>query len=408
MISVIINGICGQMGRAVYAAIQAQSGAFSAVAGVDPFDCPTTFACPIYKTIDEVQEKADVIIDFSIPASTPDILRYALEKKTPIVIGTTGLGERELKLLRSASDRIPVFQTGNMSLGVNLQVELVQLAASTLGASFDVEIIETHHRKKVDSPSGTALMLANAVASISPEDEEFVFGRHEKNKRRTDNEIGIHSVRGGTVVGEHQVQFIGNDEIIEISHRAFSKQVFAQGALRAARFLATKQTGLYNMKNVFSEHEGASRLFSLDNQAVVIIRSFAKEDAFASRVFDVIASHGVFVDMIACSEPDEQSLSIGFSLNEADLSEALNAINELTRNGYGCTIRTKDDLSKLTLEGSGMALQHGVASQLFSTLRKEGIHIWLITTSETRIEFCVESIHAVRAADAIRQQFHIG
>ncbi len=408
MISVIINGICGQMGRAVYAAIQAQNGAFSAVAGVDPFDCTTTFSCPVYKTLDEVQEKADVIIDFSIPATTPDILRYALEKKTPVVIGTTGLGERELKLLRSASDRIPVFQTGNMSLGVNLQVELVQLAASTLGASFDVEIIETHHRKKVDSPSGTALMLANAVASISPEDEEFVYGRHEKNKRRTDNEIGIHSVRGGTVVGEHQVQFIGNDEIIEISHRAFSKQVFAQGALRAARFLASKQSGLYNMKNVFSEHEGASRLFSLENQAVVIIRSFAKEDAFASRVFDVIANHGVFVDMIACSEPDEQSLSIGFSLNETDLSEALNAINELTRNGYGCTIRTKDDLSKLTLEGSGMALQHGVASQLFSTLRKEGIHIWLITTSETRIEFCVESIHAIRAADAIRQQFHIG
>jgi len=408
MISVIINGICGQMGRAVYAAIQAQSGAFSAVAGVDPFDCTSTFACPVYKTLDEVQETADVIIDFSIPATTPEILRYALEKKTPVVIGTTGLGERELKLLRSASDRIPVFQTGNMSLGVNLQVELVQLAASTLGASFDVEIIETHHRKKVDSPSGTALMLANAVASISPEDEEFVYGRHEKNKRRSDNEIGIHSVRGGTVVGEHQVQFIGNDEIIEISHRAFSKQVFAQGALRAARFLASKQTGLYNMKNVFSEHEGASRLFSLENQAVVIIRSFAKEDAFASRVFDVIANHGVFVDMIACSEPDEQSLSIGFSLNETDLSEALNAINELTRNGYGCTIRTKDDLSKLTLEGSGMALQHGVASQLFSTLRKEGIHIWLITTSETRIEFCVESIHAIRAADAIRQQFHIG
>ena len=408
MISVIINGICGQMGRAVYAAIQAQNGAFSAVAGVDPFDCTTTFACPVYKTLDEVQEKADVIIDFSIPATTPEILRYALEKKTPVVIGTTGLGERELKLLRSASDRIPVFQTGNMSLGVNLQVELVQLAASTLGASFDVEIIETHHRKKVDSPSGTALMLANAVASISPEDEEFVYGRHEKNKRRTDNEIGIHSVRGGTVVGEHQVQFIGNDEIIEISHRAFSKQVFAQGALRAARFLASKQSGLYNMKNVFSEHEGASRLFSLENQAVVIIRSFAKEDAFASRVFDVIANHGVFVDMIACSEPDEQSLSIGFSLNETDLSEALNAINELTRNGYGCTIRTKDDLSKLTLEGSGMALQHGVASQLFSTLRKEGIHIWLITTSETRIEFCVETIHAIRAADAIRQKFHIG
>ncbi len=408
MISVIINGICGQMGRAVYAAIQAQSGAFSAVAGVDPFDSTSSFSCPVYKNLDEIKETADVLIDFSVPATTPDILRYALEKKLPVVIGTTGLGERELKLLRSASDRIPVFQTGNMSLGVNLQVELVQFAASTLGGSFDVEIIETHHRKKVDSPSGTALMLANAIASISPEDEEFVFGRHEKNKRRTDSEIGIHSVRGGTVVGEHQVQFIGNDEIIEISHRAFSKQVFAQGALRAAKFLVAKQNGLYNMKNVVAEHDAASRLFSLEKQAVVIIRSFAKEDSFASRVFDVIAEHGVFVDMIACSEPDEQSLSIGFSLNESDLSEALNAINELTRNGYGCTIRTRDDLAKLTLEGTGMALQHGVASQLFTVLRKENIHIWLITTSETRIEFCVDSIHALRAADAVREHFQIG
>ncbi|NLI53872.1 MAG: 4-hydroxy-tetrahydrodipicolinate reductase [Clostridiales bacterium] len=408
MISVLINGICGQMGRAVYAAIQAQSGAFSAVAGVDPFDCSASYSCPVYKSLDEVQEKADVIIDFSVPATTPDILRYALEQKIPVVIGTTGLGERELKLIRSASDAIPVFQTGNMSLGVNLQLELVQLAAATLGGNFDVEIIETHHRKKVDSPSGTALMLANAIASISPEDEEFVFGRHEKNKRRSDREIGIHSVRGGTVVGEHQVQFIGNDEIIEVSHRAFSKAVFAQGALRAAKFLVAKESGLYNMKNVVTEHDAASRLFSLDEQAAVIIRSFAKEDAFASRVFDVIAEHGVFVDMIACSEPDEQSLSIGFSLNESSLSEALNAINELTRNGYGYTIRTRGDLTKLTLEGTGMALQHGVASQLFSTLRKENIHIWLITTSETRIEFCVDTVHAVRAADAIRQRFSIG
>jgi 4-hydroxy-tetrahydrodipicolinate reductase len=204
------------------------------------------------------------------------------------------------------------------------------------------------------------------------------------------------------------VQFIGNDEIIEISHRAFSKQVFAQGALRAAKFLTGKQNGLYNMKNVVTEHDAASRLFSAEKQAVVILRSFAKEDAFASRVFDVIAEHGVFVDMIACSEPDEQSLSIGFSLNESDLSESLNAINELTRNGYGCTIRTRDDLTKLTLEGTGMALQHGVASQLFSVLRKEDIHIWLITTSETRIEFCVDSVHALRAAEAVRSHFQIG
>ena len=407
MISVIINGICGQMGRAVYAAIQAQSGAFSTAAGIDPGDCGTAFTCPVYRRLEDVTEQADVLVDFSVPATTPDILRFALEHKMPVVIGTTGLSERELKLIRSASEQIPVFQTGNMSLGVNLQLELVQLAASTLGTNFDVEIIETHHRKKVDSPSGTALMLANAIASISPEEEEFVYGRHEKNKRRTDTEIGIHSIRGGTVVGEHQVQFIGNDEILEINHRAFSKQVFAQGALRAAQFLVGKTSGLFNMKNVVSEHDAASRLISLEKQAVVVVRSFAK-DAFASRVFDAIAERGVFVDMIACSEPDEQSLSIGFSLNESDLTEALNALNELTRNGYGCTIRARGDLTKFTLEGTGMALQHGVASQLFAVLRKANIHVWLITTSETRIEFCVDAVNAILASEEIRRQFKIG
>ncbi|MPN32364.1 Aspartokinase [bioreactor metagenome] len=162
------------------------------------------------------------------------------------------------------------------------------------------------------------------------------------------------------------------------------------------------------MKNVVSEHDAASRLISLEDQAVVVVRSFAKEDAFASRVFDAIAERGVFVDMIACSEPDEQSLSIGFSLNETDLTEAMNALNELTRNGYGCTIRARGDLTKFTLEGRGMALQHGVASQLFSVLRKAGIHVWLITTSETRIEFCVDAVNAILAPDEIKQQFKIG
>ena len=406
MISVLINGICGQMGRAVFAACQAQSGAFSTAAGVDLSDCSAQVSCPVYRDIEDVKETVDVVIDFSVPATVPAVLRFAQSRGIPAIIGTTGLGERELKLIRAASERIPVFQTGNMSLGVNLQLELVRQAAVTLGGNFDVEIIETHHRKKVDAPSGTALMLADAVSSSSPDDMELQFGRHEKNKRREPNEIGIHSLRGGTVVGEHEVKFIGNDEIVEITHRAFSKQIFAQGALRAAQYIVGKSSGLYNMKNVVSEHDAASTLLSLEDQAVVSVLGSSKDDSLLSSLFDAVAERGVFVDMIACGEPGD-SLSIGFSLASDDLCQALEALNAFRSSGVDFSFRTRSDLTKLTLENSGMALKHGVAAQLLSALNKASIHVWLITTSETRIEFCVDAVDAHKAVEEVKSKFGI-
>lgn len=408
MLSVLINGICGQMGRNVYSACQAQSGAFTVAAGVDVSENASGFACPVYREIDDVKEAVDVVIDFSVPASTPNVLRFAQSRGIPAVIGTTGLGERELKLIRAASERIPVFQTGNMSLGVNLQLELVQLASATLGPDFDVEIIETHHRKKIDAPSGTALMLANAVSESIPDETELVFGRHEKNKRRADNEIGIHSVRGGTVVGEHQVQFIGNDEIVEITHRAFSKQVFVQGALRAAQYVCGKKNGLYNMKNVVGEHDAASHLLLMEDQAVVSVKSSAADEFAASRLFDTIAARDVFVDMIAYSEPDEESVSIGFSLASADLCSAIEALGELRSGGADFSYRTRADLTKLTLEGGGMALKHGVAAQLLAALREANIRVWLVTTSESRIEFCVDAVDALKTVAEVKSKFGIG
>ncbi|MEN6418661.1 MAG: 4-hydroxy-tetrahydrodipicolinate reductase [Clostridiaceae bacterium] len=406
MISVLINGICGQMGRAVFAACQAQSGAFSTAAGVDLSDCSAQLSCPVYRDIDDVKEAVDVVIDFSVPASVPTVLRFAQARGIPAIIGTTGLGERELKLIRAASERIPVFQTGNMSLGVNLQLELVRQAAVTLGSNFDVEIVETHHRKKVDAPSGTALMLADAVSSSSPDEMELEFGRHEKNKRRTQNEIGIHSLRGGTVVGEHEVKFIGNDEIVEITHRAFSKQIFAQGALRAAQYIVGKSSGLYSMRNVVSEHDAASSLLSLEDQAVVSVIASASDDSFLSSLFEAVAARDVFVDMIASGEPGEH-LSIGFSLAGGELCQAMEALNELKNAGADFAFRTRSDLTKLTLENSGMALRHGVAAQLLSALSKANIHVWLITTSETRIEFCVDAVDAHKAVEEVKQKFGI-
>ena len=251
MISVLINGICGQMGRAVYAACQAQSGAFSVAAGVDVSGCDA-FACPVYRNMDNVTEPVDVVVDFSVPASIPSVLRFAQLKKIPVIIGTTGLGEREYKLIRSASERIPVFQTGNMSLGVNLQLELIQLASATLGNAFDVEIIETHHRMKVDAPSGTALQMGEVIAAALGRELKdcAVYERYGHTGERDPSTIGFATIRGGDIVGDHTVLFAGTGERIEISHKSSNRQGYAQGSLRAVRFLAGKRSGLFDMADV--------------------------------------------------------------------------------------------------------------------------------------------------------------
>jgi 4-hydroxy-tetrahydrodipicolinate reductase len=190
------------------------------------------------------------MIDFSHPSALPDILDYAIDKKLPLVIATTGMSQEDVALIRESSLSIPVFFTFNMSLGVNLLVELAKKAASILGDGFDVEIIEKHHNQKIDAPSGTALMIADAVSEVLPYNASYAYDRHSVRKKRSREEIGIHSLRGGTIVGEHQVVFAGTDEIITLSHQALSREIFATGALAAARFLVEQRPGLYSMKDI--------------------------------------------------------------------------------------------------------------------------------------------------------------
>ncbi len=403
MIRILINGIGGQMGHAVYNAIQ-DSGEFTAAAGVDR-GIGAAFDCPVYERYEDVKEPFDAIIDFSVPAALPDELRFAQSRGVPLVIGTTGLTERLLRQVESAAEHIAVFQSGNMSLGVNLQMSLVRQAASALGASFDVEIVERHHRKKVDAPSGTALMLADSIASQSPSELEYVYGRQEKNRRRSDHEIGFHSVRGGTIVGEHEVLFIGKDEVVEIAHRAYSKRVFAEGALRAAKYLLTKSSGLYSMENIVTEHDIASHVYALDDQAVVTVACADADDALPAAALDCIAAQGVFVDMISCSLPGGSSTCLGFSLPEGSLSDALNALKSLQRARAGLDVHAESKVSKLTIEGSGMAFRHGIASRLLNVLHEASIPIHLITTSETKIELCVSQKDAITAIHEIESRF---
>lgn len=208
---------------------------------------------PVFTDLKSFDSQADVIIDFSNPAALEGLLHFAIERKLPIIVATTGLSPAQKNLLQAASQKIPVFSSANMSLGVNLLIDLVKKAAKLLESNFDIEIIEKHHNQKLDAPSGTALAIADSINEVLEQKHEYIYDRHSRRKKRSKSEIGIHAVRGGTIVGEHSVIFAGNDEIIEIYHSAMSKDIFGTGALRAARFIYGKKPGLYDMNDLIGE-----------------------------------------------------------------------------------------------------------------------------------------------------------
>lgn len=219
-------------------------------AGVDLF-ADSAAAFPAYTNIADVQEEADVIIDFSHPSLFTPILSYAAQKGgIPAVLCTTGYSAEQVEALKTAAQTQPVFYSRNMSLGINLLIELSKKAAKVLGDQFDIEIIEKHHNQKIDAPSGTALMLADAIASVRDGETQYVYDRHAQRKKREKSEIGLHAVRGGTIVGEHEVVFAGNHEVITLSHSAQSKELFATGAVNAAVYMCGKGPGLYDMSDM--------------------------------------------------------------------------------------------------------------------------------------------------------------
>lgn len=245
MKNVILNGCFGRMGK-VITDIVSKSESLKICAGVDAFSTGNA-DFPVYKHLGDVKEKADVIIDFSNPSALSDLLSYAVGTNTPIVLATTGFSSSQIDEIRSTSKKIPIFFTFNMSLGINLLTALSKKAALVLGNDFDIEIIEKHHNQKLDAPSGTAIMLANSINEVYGDSLQYEYDRHSKRMARPKNEIGIHSVRGGTIVGEHEVIFAGKDEVISLSHSAASRDVFASGAVRAAEYICNKPAGLYDM-----------------------------------------------------------------------------------------------------------------------------------------------------------------
>ena len=251
MVRIILNGCNGKMGKVIAKSVLDRDDC-TIEAGIDinsyDNDNFEVFSSPL-----DVTRDADVIIDFSNPNAVEPLLEFALSRKLPIVFCTTGFSKEQVNKIKDASKVIPIFYSRNMSLGINLIIELSKKAVNVLGGDFDIEILERHHNQKLDAPSGTAFMIADEISSVLENNPHYVYDRHSYRKVRNKNEIGIHSVRGGTIVGDHEVMFAGHDEILRIIHSAQSKEIFALGSINAAIFICGKPASLYSMSDLLNE-----------------------------------------------------------------------------------------------------------------------------------------------------------
>ncbi len=249
MVKIIMHGCNGKMGQTITRIVKDDPRA-EIVAGIDKYQGIAN-EYPVFDCIDACDVKADVILDFSTAAAVDDLLTYCVDRQIPVVLCTTGLSEEQLQKVQEASKKVAVLKSANMSLGINLLMKLLQDAAKVLGpAGYDIELVEKHHNQKIDAPSGTALALADSISGALDDAYEYVYDRSQVRQKRDAKEIGISAVRGGTIVGEHEVFFAGEDEVIEFKHTAYSKAVFAKGAVEAGIFLKGKEAGFYDMKDV--------------------------------------------------------------------------------------------------------------------------------------------------------------
>lgn len=248
MVKMLLHGCNGRMGQMITSIVNEDKG-IRIVAGVDKFFGKMD-KYPVYEHISECDKAADVVVDFSNATAVDELLDYCLLNGLPLVLCSTGLSDKQLKRVKDASKKIPILRSANMSVGINTIMKVLeQISPALAEAGFDIEIVEKHHNKKLDAPSGTALALADCVNESLPKKYKYVYDRTGRREERPKNEIGISAVRGGSIVGDHDVIFAGLDEVITLSHTAYSRAIFAKGAITAAKFLAGKEPGMYNMSD---------------------------------------------------------------------------------------------------------------------------------------------------------------
>ena len=397
MIKIAVSGAAGRIGRTIYKTLIGSED-FQIVFGVDAFGADD-LPYPVYKSFADAALDVDVVVDFSSASALDGILDYAVSHSCRLVLATTGYTEEQLKRIEYAAKQIAVFKASNMSLGVNLLADLAKEAAKFLGEAYDIEIVETHHNRKLDSPSGTALSLAEAINSVRDNSLVPTFGRHAAKQRREKSEIGIHAVRGGTVVGKHDVMFLGSGEVIKLSHEAESKEVFARGALRAAEFLMGKSSGLYDMNSIIGDFYAVTTVSTEKDVALVSLPSIAYRDFLS--LLDEIKRHDINLDMISLNYNADGTAAVSFTSNQKDFVKIKDFIS-------GGTMQSALlGAGKITAEGAGMAHKSGVALEVLSILKDLGAEVYAVTTSETKISCCVDEKSLPAAETALKKFYGI-
>ncbi len=403
MLRILLHGASGRMGNTVAELVRREDD-MEIVAGVDRYAPTRELGFEVYDALDKCAVEADVMIDFSQPGALSGVLEYCMKRGLPLVLCTTGFGEQDIKHIEQASTRIPVFRSANMSLGINLIARLAGEAAAFFGDSADIEIVETHHRGKADAPSGTAVLLADEINAQLNGAKEYVFGRHGAQARRKPAELGIHAVRGGSVVGDHEVMFLGDEERVTISHSAQSRTVFAYGAIEAARYLSGKPPRLYDMHDLLVDKSTVTNVYVERDVAVLTLRGVDAAGGGAAEFFGRMAALNYNLDMISQAAPVAGRVDVSVSLGEADAYRALNA---LAREQHDWELEICDRQVKVTVEGLGMQRQSGVAARIFALLAKKGVTVTLVTTSETKVSLLVPAADERKAALALREAFEL-
>lgn len=397
MLDIILSGCGGKMGRYI-AQCAAESPDVSVAAGIDPFlSGESRFDFPVFGSFGDCAVKADVIVDFSSPAALDSIISYAELHHLPVVFATTGYSNEQIAKIKALSQSVPVFRSGNMSLGINLMTELLRTCTHVL-KGYDIEITEKHHNQKLDAPSGTALMLADAINSASDEQYDYVYDRHERREKRPANEIGIHSVRGGTIVGEHTVLFAGRDEFLEITHTAQSRQLFAVGALKAARFLQVQPCGLYNMSDVINAGSVAPRIGIYGDSAIIRVSDISINDGMISDMFALLAKNGISPELINQSSAFNGRTDVSFCVSADVLHETVELLCSLADRRK---ISVNSDICRISVDSSSFDGSVAV-SRITAALYENRIPVYMVTGNEAGLSLCAPKEDAERAADIIR------
>ena len=404
MIRIIIHGCMGRMGR-VLEATAASAADVQVVAGIDLMAEESGADFPVFVALEKCTTPADVVVDFSSPKALPALLQGVKAKKIPLIIATTGHSQEDRALIAAASESIPIFLSANMSLGVNLLSEMAQKAATVLGDSFDIEIIERHHNQKKDAPSGTALFLADAINQVFMQGKRYVHGRHGREELRRSSELGIHAIRGGTIVGEHEIVFAGKDELVELRHSAASRHIFALGALEAVRYLLDKPAGLYSMKEMITAASAVTRMFVSDEEALVSLYRITLDPKSITGIFEQLGQANINVDLISQTAPVNGEVNISFTVFKKDIARTTELIQKLQKSMKNLEIRIADEITKIAVEGPGMETQSGVAARVFGPLAEAKVTIQTVTTSETKIALVIPKKDKERAVEAIKTTF---